>query len=251
MIGRRDYAERKAARIERLNAKASRLANEAESKAQAAKQIADMRPFGQPILIGHHSQRRAERDQEKVQNGFRAAYELVEQSKATARRAEAAENNTAINSDDPTALEQLKSKLEGLEAQQKRLAEIRKAFKKGERALLAIGVDQITADEMMRYGGVPSYAGSNLSGRISATKKRIAELEKAAARPQRQAEQIGSVLLDECENRVRLHFNGKPPEAIRDELKSNGFRWVPSDGVWQRKASDWAWRLGQQIAAKS
>lgn len=30
-------------------------------------------------------------------------------------------------------------------------------------------------------------------------------------------------------------FDGKPDEAIRSTLKSNGFRWAPSQGAWQRQ----------------
>lgn len=34
--------------------------------------------------------------------------------------------------------------------------------------------------------------------------------------------------------RLQLIFNGKPGEAARNKLKSNGFRWAPSTGAWQR-----------------
>jgi len=34
--------------------------------------------------------------------------------------------------------------------------------------------------------------------------------------------------------RLQLLFDGKPDEATRSTLKSNGFRWAPSQGAWQR-----------------
>jgi len=34
--------------------------------------------------------------------------------------------------------------------------------------------------------------------------------------------------------RIQLTFPGKPDPAVRDVLKSNGFRWAPSAGAWQR-----------------
>ena len=38
--------------------------------------IADNIPFGQPILIGHHSEKRARRDKEKIDNGMRKAVKM-------------------------------------------------------------------------------------------------------------------------------------------------------------------------------
>lgn len=36
-------------------------------------------------------------------------------------------------------------------------------------------------------------------------------------------------------NRLQLKFNGKPDEKTRSILKSNGFRWSPTQGAWQRQ----------------
>lgn len=36
-------------------------------------------------------------------------------------------------------------------------------------------------------------------------------------------------------NRLQIIFDGKPGEDMRDALKSNGFRWAPSQGAWQRQ----------------
>ena len=36
-------------------------------------------------------------------------------------------------------------------------------------------------------------------------------------------------------NRLQLKFDGKPPENVRSILKSNGFRWSPREGAWQRQ----------------
>jgi hypothetical protein len=43
--------------------------------------------------------------------------------------------------------------------------------------------------------------------------------------------------------RIQLIFPGKPDEATRSLLKSNGFRWAPSESAWQRhlnNAGRWA-----------
>jgi hypothetical protein len=47
---------------------------------------------------------------------------------------------------------------------------------------------------------------------------------------------------------VQLIFPGKPSDEIRARLKSNGFRWSPTAGAWQRMPSAWAWQVAREIA---
>ena len=35
--------------------------------------------------------------------------------------------------------------------------------------------------------------------------------------------------------RYQIVFDGKPDSEIRTLLKSNGFKWAPSQGAWQRQ----------------
>jgi protein-L-isoaspartate O-methyltransferase len=68
--------------VERAEAKAERLENLSERRTQDADRaqkavhaLADGIPFGQPILVGHHSERHARKDAEKIENGMRKAVE--------------------------------------------------------------------------------------------------------------------------------------------------------------------------------
>lgn len=45
----------------------------------------------------------------------------------------------------------------------------------------------------------------------------------------------GEAKINEAENRLQLFFEEKPSEEQRRELKSNGFKWAPSQGAWQRQ----------------
>ena len=38
--------------------------------------------------------------------------------------------------------------------------------------------------------------------------------------------------------RLQILFDGIPPVAARDILKSNGFRWSPKNKAWQRQLTD-------------
>ena len=74
----KSLAERAAERADRMSDYSSKRAAEATSARAAVSAIADHIPFGQPILIGHHSERRARKDAERIQNGMRRAVNLWE-----------------------------------------------------------------------------------------------------------------------------------------------------------------------------
>ena len=73
-----DRAEQRAERFEEYSEKRAADADRAH-KAVAA--IADNIPLGQPILVGHHSERHARRDAEKIETGMRRAVKMWETSK--------------------------------------------------------------------------------------------------------------------------------------------------------------------------
>lgn len=63
-------------RAERFGDYSIRRSEEAASAHKQAATIADGIPFGQPILVGHHSERRARKDAERIENGMRRAVQL-------------------------------------------------------------------------------------------------------------------------------------------------------------------------------
>lgn len=83
-------AERAEARADRFDVYADHRERDAASAESAAAAIADGIPLGQPILIGHHSQRRAERDAEKIQSATRRAVKNWETAAYWLQRAEGA-----------------------------------------------------------------------------------------------------------------------------------------------------------------
>ena len=93
------YEEKKKARIDRLNNAADRVENRAQELFDSSKKMASVIPFGQPILVGHHSEQRDRNYRKKIENKMGKAVESYEYAKELRRRAEAAEKNTAISSD--------------------------------------------------------------------------------------------------------------------------------------------------------
>ena len=82
-----DRAEERAERFEDYSEKRAEDANRAH---EAVSAIAGNVPMGQPILVGHHSQRRAERDKERIDNGMKKAVNMWETSKYWTSRAKGA-----------------------------------------------------------------------------------------------------------------------------------------------------------------
>lgn len=72
-----DRAEQRAERFDDYSGKRSADASAAR---RAVSAIADNIPFGQPILIGHHSERHARKDAERIENGMRRAVKMWETS---------------------------------------------------------------------------------------------------------------------------------------------------------------------------
>jgi hypothetical protein len=121
---RRSFAEAEAERYERAEDRAGYHAGVAESaavKADAAfgreHGILDMIPMGQPILLGHHSERRHRRDLERAESLRRRGMAEAERSEYHADRAEAAERYRDRRESVPTTLR----RIAGLEADQRRI----------------------------------------------------------------------------------------------------------------------------------
>lgn len=79
--------ERAEERAERFEDYSEKRAAESSHAHAAVREIADAIPFGQPILVGHHSEKRARKDAERIQNGMRKAVNLWETSKYWTERA--------------------------------------------------------------------------------------------------------------------------------------------------------------------
>ncbi len=80
-------------RSERFSGYSEHRAADADRAQKAVAAIADGIPFGQPILVGHHSERHARRDAEKIENGMRRAIKMWDTSKYWTDRAAGAIRN--------------------------------------------------------------------------------------------------------------------------------------------------------------
>lgn len=212
MGGRADYEERKEARrlmYEELSKKAEERS--AQYMNSNANRILEMTP-GQPIIIGHHSEKKARRLHERAWEDIRRSIDEDKKSKYYKDRVDTIENSKVIYNDDPNAMKKLKNKLEYLEKQRELIKE----------------------DEEHS-----SWQLQNIGSRIRETKRRIARLEKLEEIEFEDREFNGGKAVRNKEiNRIQLFFDSIPDENIRSALKSKGFHWSRREGAWQREFSE-------------
>ena len=79
--------ERAEERAERFEEYQENRTDDAEAARKAVHSIADNIPFGQPILVGHHSEKHARRDAERIESGMRRAVKMWETAKYWKERA--------------------------------------------------------------------------------------------------------------------------------------------------------------------
>ncbi|EKQ8001210.1 DUF3560 domain-containing protein [Raoultella ornithinolytica] len=81
--------DRQEQRAERFNDYSDKRAGESERELAHVDALASAIPFGQPILVGHHSERRARRDAQRIENGMKRAVMLFERAEYWEERAQA------------------------------------------------------------------------------------------------------------------------------------------------------------------
>lgn len=258
-----DYFVRKEKRLDKFKELADKNAKLSVNLSEQASKMASVIPFGQPILVGHHSEKRDRNYRNKIHNTFGRSVEASNKSDYYENRVAAAESNHAISSDNPDAVKLLEEKLEGLQATQELYKGINKIMKmkklndveKSDK-LMALGMNQKTANLLVlpdQFGrvGIPSYKLTNNNGNMKRIKDRIKQLEKRATLENKEIN-VGAVRIfgNVDENRVQIFFPWKPAEMIRIALKADGFKWAPTEGAWQRMYSNWAMTLAENIVRK-
>lgn len=266
------YDQKQAARRDRLTAAAMHAHTEAEAARARSNAMANIMN-GTPVLIGHHSERRHRRDIDKMRRLATKQYEALDHAADLERRA-AAVGTAGVSSDDPDAVSKLISKTEDLEARHNAMKTANKIFDAARKAAAKAGKDDLhargagwqalveagyfSAEEAAYEARLlascghdrpfPPYKLTNIGARIRDAKARANQLETRAVRAAEApisgaVEDLRFEITDSVEvNRVQIWFSDKPSTALRSVLKREGFRWAPSEGVWQRQAmSGAAW----------
>ena len=107
-----------------------------------------------------------------------------------------------------------------------------------------------TATGFELYGvPFPDFELASLRGKIKRTQARLEQLEKLTAAPAEESQEFpgGEIVKNAPENRLQIIFDDIPSPELRQQLKSNGFRWSPTNRAWQRQLTDNAIRAAKSI----
>ena len=226
-----NYEERQQARLERYQELAQKAKHQSKESYEASNRaVAGIVP-GQPILVGHHSEKAHRNAIKRSWTAMDKSIELTKKAEHYEAKVDGILNSNIISSDDENAITKLQDKLKGLEEKREQIKEHNKAARKE-------GKDQH-----------PSYILSNLGQNIKSVKARIERLKNIQVIPDEDININGiRIEVDKESNRVKIFFPDKPEEELRSSLKQNGFRWSPYNGCWQRQISEYAIKLAKDFA---
>ena len=261
------YKEKREAKFERYTELSAKAAAQSTASYEASNSAVSMIPMGQPILVGHHSERAHRNAIKRSCNAMDKCVELSNKSEYYANKADATKNNNAISSDNPEAIDLLNAKITKLQKESEKSkylnSEMRK-FKNRTNAIKEVSKLEdnnenkkefiqmlhscdFWATQPERINAYYLDTTSN-SAEISRLKKRIIHIERLDKIEEKE-ETINGVVLktNKDDNRVQLFFDGKPDADIRTILKRNGFRWSPYNGCWQRQLNAWSIKIAKEL----
>ena len=129
--------------------------------------------------------------------------------------------------------------------QEERMKAVNRAIRikdteKGDEALGDLGfsseqIKELRKPDSLGRVGFPDYELTNNNANIHRLETRLEELKKTKAVGTTETECEFCRIVENTDlMRIQLIFDGKPDLGVRDILKSNGFRWAPSQNAWQR-----------------
>jgi hypothetical protein len=235
---RRERLERKAERREGWAESAERKSTAAFDTAHAA--VVGI-PFGQPILVGHHSERGHRAAIDKMSRNMDKSCELAQKAKDHSYKAatlKAALDKT-IFSDDDDATEALEARIAEREGERERMKDVNALYRKGDaEGLKAYGLDYENLKARLNSPNTlpwcrqpyPAYELQNLGGRITADRKRLEHIKQQQNRHAAAAESEPGLTIKRNGEYASVTFAEKPERSILNDLRESGFRW--GAGYW-------------------
>lgn len=239
----REKLERKKEKREEWAAAREKKASEAFRKVES---IASHIPMGQPILVGHHSEKRHRADISRMHNGMDQVVESSNMAKHHNEKADGIQKmlDKCIFSDDEDAIDRLQERIAELEKKQAAMVAVNKICRnkktdQAEKEKQIRGILPNVTDKelhemfnpMYSFSGLgfPRFSLSNNNANINRLKKRLVDVKRRQER-QEMAEENGGVAITGNETYICVTFSEKPEYDIIRALKEAGFYW--SRGSW-------------------
>lgn len=241
------YEWKQEQRRARLESRAARLSVQSDATFSNARRALDGIEPGQPILVGHHSEKRHRRALQRHDDRMRKGFALMDAAADAARKAASA-GTGGISSDDPDAIAKLADKRSDLE----RLRDDMKAanaYWRKHGTLDGAPIAEATrkkADSNIAFqrhwyptrAPVPfeSFTLTNLGARIRDAAKRAEQIVAVQAMERTEETVNGcTIVVDPDDNRVLLTFPARLDRDAYKAVRSYGWLWSPSRNAFVRK----------------
>ena len=237
-----NYEQAKEDKADRLLNRAQRKAKEADAAFNRSRSLVEHIPFGQPILVGHHSERKHRAALDKSWSAMGRSVALNEHAEKLERRA-ASVGTAGIASDDPNALQALQNKLDSAKKAQEKMKKANQLIRAGKADQLStLGFSESDIKTLLTpaYGqpGFASYSLSNNNAEIKRLEKRIKALTAMHNKAPLEVEtEDYSIYVND--GRICVKFaGGKPTEQVRKLLRTGyAFVFRSSTAEWVRKTT--------------
>lgn len=232
-----NFEAKRQARLERFKELAEKHKQQAGQRFENASKMAACIPMGQPILVGHHSEKSDRAFRDRIDGNMRKGIDHENKAAHFENRAAAIENNSSILSDDPEAKQKLQEKIEKIERTSAEMKRINAHYKAhgtfpddGDPALVKLGQENIA---VWRGGRpFPQYSFTNLRGQVKNARQRLANLNRVNSF---EPFEINGIKVDVVEAQIQVSFSYKPNEETRTKLKSLAMKWSSYSKKWVRK----------------
>lgn len=246
--------ERLEVRVEKREEWAEKAAARGEARHAEARRIMNGIPLGQPILVGHHSERRARRDVARIDASMTKGFEEQKLAEHHERKAEglARQLESNVFGDDPDAIERLEARIAERIAAGERARAINKAWRRGmanappgapRSEQLEAAAGHVVGNGLMTEAEVADavrrmtlatwlrspFSTTGVAAGARADRERIEQIRRQRERAER-AKALPSGVLVEGDAWVRVTFPEKPSREVLAALRAAGFRW--GGGSW-------------------
>jgi len=177
-------------------------------------------PAGQPILVGHHSEKRHRKLLERSQNAGFKGLELSKKAEYYEEKAKSV-GQAGIMSDDPEAIKKLKETIAELEEKRTAIKEHNKKSRRGE----------------IKEKVYEPWLLSNLGQNIKAKRDRLKALEavEEKIKDKKYSEEGFEIEISSFDRRIKIWFDTKPNINTREKIKQHGFHWSRYESCWMKK----------------
>lgn len=240
-----DYEQRLEAKRDRLQERAENKRKESDSAYQRSHALVEHIPLGQPILVGHHSERAHRNALDKSWSLMGKSFKLGEYADSLESRA-ASVGSGGISSNDPEAIKKLQDKLNNLEQSQETMKAVNKIIR-GKKLSDAEKVEQIVKDGLLTEAQAREIMKPDFAGRVGFASNNNAEIRRTRERLEELKRLHNSAPIDFENDDFSISINngqivinfagGKPNDETRQIMKSAAFKWSRYQGAWVRKVT--------------